>query len=334
MRRLELIRRAVNAPFRPLGLAVVHRSALQELRRTDRRAVVPGALPQGAGDVLRRDHPKLAEYERRYSDHPAAHSSVWSADHVRRAIDLPYFRRDNALLWQSRGASEVRYGLTAYYTRRHDDLGLFDRLTEDGLFGADTYVVDDVVVSRDLLDSIAELKFLDEELGISTRATTVLDIGAGYGRLAHRGAAAFEDLNFVCVDAVPISTFLCEYYLSFRGVKDRARTVPLDEVEESTEARSANLAVNIHSFSECPLTTIEWWLDLLATTRATHLMIVPNTRDRLLSTERSGRRLDFMPAVRARGFELVRKRPKYAHSDFVQTHGIYPSVFYLFRRAG
>jgi hypothetical protein len=131
-----------------------------------------------------------------------------------------------------------------------------------------------------------------------------------------------------------MSTFLCEYYLAFRGVSDRARTIPLDEVASSADARSVDVAVNIHSFSECPMSVIEWWLDLLARNRVAHLMIVPNTRDRLLSNERSGRRIDFMPAIEARGFELVRKRRKYADSDFVQKHGIFPAEFFLFRRRG
>jgi hypothetical protein len=49
-------------------------------------------------------------------------------------------------------------------------------LTEDGLFGAYTYEIDGKVVGRDLLDSIVELMFLDDELAIGSRATTILDI--------------------------------------------------------------------------------------------------------------------------------------------------------------
>ena len=52
----------------------------------------------------------------------------------------------------------------------------------------------------------------------------MLDIGAGYGRLAHRMSAAFPQLeDYCCVDAVPESTFLSEYYLRHRGCTPPAR---------------------------------------------------------------------------------------------------------------
>ena len=242
---------------------------------------------------------------------------------------------DNALIWQTRNRTgEIQYGLTTHYTRLHDRLGLVDRLSEENdLFGVRTYDLDGVVVSRDLLDSIAELTFLDDELGIGSRPITVMDIGAGYGRLAHRGTTAFDELRFVCVDAVPLSTFLCEYYLAFRGVSDRARTIPLDEVASSADVRCVDVAVNIHSFPSVRMSVIECGSISLARNRVRHLMIVPNTRDASVN-ERSGRRIDFWPAIEARGFELVRKRRKYADSDFVQKHGIFPAEFFLFRRRG
>ena len=37
--------------------------------------------------------------------------------------------------------------------------------------------------------------------------------------------------EYLCTDAVPVSTFLSEYYLRFRGLQDRATVVPLDEIE-------------------------------------------------------------------------------------------------------
>jgi putative sugar O-methyltransferase len=166
-----------------------------------------------------------------------------------------------------------------------------------------------VRVSRDLLDSVAELAFLDDELGISERKTTILDIGAGYGRLAHRATTAFANVRCLCTDAVPLSTFLSSFYLGLRAVGDRATVVPLDRIAETLEATRIDVAVNIHSFSECPISAIIWWLDLLAENAVDHLMIVPNTEGRLLSKERNAPRIDFMPLVQARGFELLRTRP-------------------------
>jgi hypothetical protein len=106
----------------------------------------PPPLPADAEEVLRPDHPLLAEYERRYEGHRANSGYVWQQ-------------------WDA--ADPFRYGLTTYYTRLHDRLGLFEKLDEDGLFGAETYDVDGIRVSRDVLDSINELTFLDDELGIS-----------------------------------------------------------------------------------------------------------------------------------------------------------------------
>ena len=192
-----------------------------------------------------------------------------------------------------------------------------------------------MLVRRDLLVSIGELTFLDDEVGLSERPFTILDVGAGYGRLAHRATTAFSNVRYLCTDAIPLSTFLSDFYLTFRGVRDRANVVPLDEIEEVLAAQSIDLAVNIHSFSECPVHAIQWWLDLLARNDVRRLMIVPNQGMRLVSKERVGPKVDFMPLIRAAGFELVRTRPKYADSDFMQIHGLhgsFPAFYFLFER--
>jgi hypothetical protein len=293
-------------------------------------------LPPGAEEVLRPDHPQLAEYERRYAGHPAADSSQWSRDYIRNTVDMRFFRANNSYVWQQwDSADPFRYGLTAYYTRLHDRLRLLERLDEDGLFGAERYDIDGMVVSRDLLDSVTELTFLDEEVGLSARNVTVLDIGAGYGRLAHRAITAFPNLTYICVDAVPLSTFLSSYYLGFRRATDRASVIPLDQITDTLPGKKIDVAVNIHSFGECPLDAIKWWLNLLAENDVQRLMIVPNTKDRLLSKERNAPRVEFRPLVEAAGFELVRKRPKYDDSEFMQRHGLhgpFPMFYFLFAR--
>jgi hypothetical protein len=305
-----VVNRLADSVLRRVATAVTSRSRNDQgyPLRTARLPAPPP--PAGTEDVLRPDNPLIAEYETRYYGHPAADYSQWSDDYVRGTIDMRFFRANNSYVWQQWDfADPFRYGLTTYYTRLHDRLGLLDRLREDGLFGAETYDVDGVRVSRDLLDSVAELAFLDDELGISERKTTILDIGAGYGRLAHRATTAFANVRCLCTDAVPLSTFLSSFYLGFRAVGDRATVVPLDRIAETLEATRIDVAVNIHSFSECPISAIIWWLDLLAENAVDHLMIVPNTEGRLLSKERNAPRIDFMPLVQARGFELLRTRP-------------------------
>jgi len=292
-------------------------------------------LPSGAHEALRADHPLLAEYERRYRGHPASAHSQWSSGYIQQEVDTRFFRGNSAYVWQQWDVADpFRYGLATYFTRLHDRLGLFECLAEDGLFGAETYDVDGVLVSRDLLDSISELTFLDDELGISEGDVTILDIGAGYGRLAHRATTAFGNVTYLCADGVPLSTFLSGYYLDFRDVGDRASVIPLDEVAETIDGRRIDVAVNIHSFSEAPFSAIEWWLDLITENNVQHLMIVPNTDTRLLSKERDGPKVDLRPVIEARGYELVRIRPKYV-SDFMQKHGLhgrFPMYYFLFAR--
>jgi hypothetical protein len=306
------------------------------------------AVPDGVREALAADHPRLLELRRRYAGHPASGSSVWSGELLARELSLQWFRRDNPYLWQARdftastpagdplpaGAAEVNYLLSACYVRSIDRLGLLDRLGEDGAFGAHTVAIGDgVIVSRDLLDSVLEIDFLDRHLGISTRETLeLLDIGAGYGRLAHRIAAALpSSAHVLCTDAIAESTFLSEFYLDHRGVADRAEVVALDEIEERLAGAAVTVAVNVHSFPECPLDSIEWWLALLARHDVAHLFIVANETS-LRSSEPDGRRLSIEPLLRVHGYEPAVLEPKYRLSEAVQRHGIYPAYYHLFRR--
>ena len=101
------------------------------------------------------------------------------------------------------------------------------------------------------------------------------------------------------MDAVPESTFLCEFYLKYRGLGDRAQIVPMDELEQRLS--SYDLALNIHSFSECTYASIEWWLRKLKQLRVRYLMIVPNSPTRFLSTEVDGSQRDFAPLLEELG---------------------------------
>jgi hypothetical protein len=333
------LRRVANAGLATVGLALVRQAELDWLRgqaaELEQLVAVesrqPTGLPPEVEAELRADHPRLRDYSSRYAGHPAATHSLWSRDYVDREVDFRRFRDDNAYVWQ-RGTVAAQYGLTAYYARAHDHRGLLERLTEDRLFGVRAYDVDGLLVTRDLLDSVAELTFIDEQFELSASpGFTILDIGAGYGRFAHRATAAFSNVRCLCTDAVPVSSFLCDFYLGFRQVP-RAEVVPLDEVENSLRDERIDLAVNVHSFSECPTDAIAWWLDVLATNQVPALLVVPNTGTELLSREVDGSSRDFLPLIESRGYERVAIRPKYAESPFVQRFGLYPSHYVLFRR--
>ena len=326
----------INSVLHKFGVEVVALSHLKALEDKVGGALTPSynqsQLPVGVNGDLRTDNPRLQELKRRYLSHPAARHSLWSEKYLRDELQLEYFRGDNAYLYQKRLSNEAAYILTTYYALSIDKLGLLQRLDDDDLFG--NYLVkfdDTLLVSRDLLDSVIEINFLDQTLDLSNLSgVKVLDIGAGYGRLAYRLAQAFPTLEHIfCTDAVAESTFISEFYLKFRGVSDRAIVVPLDEIEQTLQQHSIDIVTNVHSFGECSLESITWWLDLIAKHRVKYLFIVANGEG-LGSRELDDTNIDYMPAITARGYQLVVKQPKYHRTSSVQKYGAYPTYYYLF----
>ncbi|WP_310962202.1 putative sugar O-methyltransferase [Nocardioides terrisoli] len=292
-------------------------------------------LPPGAAEYLRPDNPLLRELRSAYAglEAAAAAPTLWEDSFVDDQVSLPWFRGDNAYVWQYRalrGGTEARMYINLLQTRRADHLGLLDRLTEDGLFGVWTFDLGGQRVSRDLLDSIDEINYLDSRLGLSERGHfSVLDIGAGYGRLAHRMAEAFPGtVTYDCMDGVPHSTFLSDYYLRFRDLHD-ARAVRLDRLEDMHD--SYDIAVNVHSFTECPLEAVEWWLELVAKKSVEWLLVVPNHPTELLTTEADGVRRDFRPSIEAAGYQLVDFRPVHEEPELRRLIGT-DHHFFLFQR--
>lgn len=280
-------------------------------------------------------NPRLAELRRRYEKHPAAAHTQWSEANLLQDLALERFRGENNYYYQVRySPSPQTYLVTAHYVRDTDRLGLFGRLTEDGMFGAYTVPFENgYLVSRDLLDSINQINVINRLLGrTSGGPLRLLDIGAGYGRLAHRLAEALPEAEAVCTDGVPISTFLCEFYIRFRGVQDRVRVVPLDEVQAALTGQHFSLVTNIHSFSECRKSVIAWWLDTIARVDVGRMLIVPNLKSAFQSVEDRGSE-DFFDLFGKFGWRLTHKEPIYAASKAAQSHALYPHFcFYWFER--
>ena len=317
-------RESINKVLVSAGFQMVRTSALESF------GWHRGTVNDVVCDPITLDHDRLADLRTRYRSHPAAATSLWSDAYQKSDIDLARFRADNAYLWQQRDfQADIRYVVSALYARLHDPLHLWGNLDEDGCFGAYTVEVDGQLVSRDLLDSMIELNSLEELLGISERAWRVLDIGAGYGRLAHRATAAMPNLDYVCTDGIALSTHLCERYLARRG-SARASVVPLDELEDSLPVGSIDLVVNVHSFSECPLEAIRWWVDFLARKQVPRVMIVPS--DSFRSQEPGGARHDYLPLFTQAGYQVIERRPKYAHSTAAQRYGVFPTEHLLLGR--
>jgi putative sugar O-methyltransferase len=293
-------------------------------------------LPAGAEEVLRRDNPDLLALESAYDalDIPATTHTQWRSSFLRKNLSMAWFRGDNAYVWQFRllrTAADARTYLSMLDIEARDRLGLLKRMGDDGLFGAWTFQFGNrPPVSRDLLDSVNEISYLEARMGISQiENLRVLDIGAGYGRLAHRMSEALPNLaQYDCIDGVAMSTFLCDYYTSFREL-DKVRVVRLDEHEKLAD--EYDLCVNIHSWSECSHESIRWWLDRVAERNVEWLLIVPNMPPQLLSIELDGSKESFHQDVLDRGYELVDSRPVYESDELrelIDHHGL----FYLFRR--
>lgn len=338
MQARSTVKDLLNRTLGTFGAQVVSQAELKRLRQglANPLPLATDVLPGDAEGYLRPDNPRLLELRSRYAsmECEAVDHSLWNGEYTSQ-IDLKHFRSDNPYVWQERdGNAEINYLLTALYLKSVDALELFRLLREDGLFGARVSCFDDdMLLSRDLLDSVSEILFLEKSIHISkVQNLSVLDVGAGYGRFAHRLCEALPSVErVISTDAVAESTFLSEYYLRVRGVAERAPVVPMDEVEQFITENEVNLATNIHSFSECRLSSICWWLDLLSKHRVQYLFLVPNSDEdgRLLTRERTGLRLDFMPEILSRGYRLTSKRPKYA-SPSIQKYGVSPTHYYAF----
>lgn len=293
-------------------------------------------LPDGAMEALDGCPEELQRLRKAYAalDVPATRHSLWDENRLSGDLQLPWFRGDNVYVFQYRrlrSEARVKEYLSLLDVRGKDRLGLFNVLDEDGLFGCWVFDFPGYKhVSRDLLDSINEINFLDKHIGLSAIGNArVLDIGAGYGRLAHRMCTALDNIAaYDCVDAIPESTFLCDYYLNYRGVGN-ARSVPLHELD--TLHDRYDVAVNIHSFSECTQETVRWWLEQVARREIPWLLIIPNESDRLLSIEPDSSRRDFMADVEAAGYKLQIKEPVYADDGLREMIGV-DDHFLLFKR--
>lgn len=273
-------------------------------------------LPAGAEQALSPGSPRLQELRAKYAavTWPCVDRSSWWTTSKVADVSLARFRGDNPFIWHYRElprVTELKSLAYVQYLRARDPHGFLETCEEDGAFGCWTFEFEGVGrVSRDLIDAVNELGFLQRHLDVVGHdGLRVLDIGAGYGRLAHRAAEALPDLaRWTCVDAIPESTFLCEYYTRHRGVVPPVEVVELPDVTGLAPG-SIDLAVNVHSFSECTLAAITWWVSLLRDLEVPNLFVLPNEAEGFLSREVDGSRLDFGPVFESCGFRLAVEEP-------------------------
>lgn len=284
---------------------------------------------------------RLADLRQQYAAYPCAaqRHSMWNASLIH-GINLSTFRADSAYMWQHRdGNVPVHYMATYYHHRISCDADLLDRCTEDGSFGVYSLSVDGTLVTRDRVDSVAELGFLREAFSLGEHSRLrVLDIGSGYGRLAWRMNQCFPDVSMLCVDAVPESAFVCEYYLSHRAVSPNVEVVPLPSLETELSRETVDLAIAVNSLTECTVEAINWWLDLLEAHSVRHILLVPHGGcdggRQMFSTELPGaERTPMVTLLEQHGYKKISMRPKYREAA-MQSYGISPTYFHLFSLSG
>ena len=325
------LRKGLSSILRRHGFEIVSSQLLYEWQKNpiNGPSYKQSPLPNGASSYLVQSNPRLREFQDSYLTFNSEVTTPfrWKDSRVG-PDDMLYFRGDNAYVWQLRGKNmnELGYALTTYYIKSIDRLGLLNSLDEDGLFGNYSFLIDDKLVSRDLLDSINEIYFLERHLNISSSNNlSVLDIGAGYGRLAHRMLKALPNISqYFCTDAYATSSFICEYYLRYRNLESKAKVIPLHEIENTLRNKRVDIAVNIHSFSECRVSAIEWWLSIIAKYKVKNLMVVPNPLEL-----RTSDGIDFGNIIEKHGYRMIAKDPKYT-DPIVQKYAINPSNYYLF----
>ena len=216
---------------------------------------------------------------------------LWSDQHAA-TIDLENFRGHNQYLEQ---LDDYPYEAMYEWATARGTLPL--NHVEDGSFGCKTRVVDGVMVSRDLLDSVAELSFLAEVY--TGQPDRVLDIGAGYGRFAHRLLETSEHSHIDCTDSILVSLRACERYR--QHCRGRWGIV----YEPAGLGRGYDLAVNIHSWSECTLDEVAWWLDKLVELEVPRIFIVPHHPDLATWSPNGVLGPSYRPAIETRGYKLA-----------------------------
>jgi hypothetical protein len=290
--------------------------------------------------ALRATNPELQALRQRYAgpEGIVGTAPIWRPGYIG-SEDLLYFRGDNCYVWQFQdNNTPEKYVLTYLYLKTIDTLGLLDLLTEEGDYGVFTFPTGDTdkdgntrFVSRDLLDSACELLFLERTLQISRLPRLkVLDIGAGYGRLAYRAVTALSNIDtYFCIDAIPESTFISSYYLS-RKAPVRTSVVPFDD-QQDLVAGTIDVAVNIHSFVECAIEAVDYWVSRCAELKIEYLFIVPSiSKGEKVVRMNSG--ADINPLLAQYGYHLCHVEAKYCNPE-VQKYGVSPMWYYLFRAA-
>ena len=192
---------------------------------------------------------------------------MWEKWEAKVKSALPNFAA-NPVYVEQNSQSEEEFRAVAEVVR---DLGPIDEKGKDrdAAFGGRLVETCLGKVTRMWLDSNIEIHFVMRHLP-KLEKLRVLDIGAGYGRLA----VSFSPMcdSYTCVDAVPISTAVCSEYCN--RFAPNVEVIPIGTFSESYPSREFDLAVNVHSWNECTMEQVENWLAVLVEMKVPHLFTV------------------------------------------------------------
>lgn len=280
--------------------------------------------------TLSRDDPALLALEDAYARLDLFPQSLWK--NWSKNIDIQKFRGEHAYIAQMWSMDEQRYLNSFDYLVSIGERDAMVTLGEDGAFGAVTFERDGVTFGRDLIDSVLELRFLRETLNINRDdRISLLDIGSGYGRFLHRSAEYFQRSRGYGVDGVPLSTFLCDFYLRYRGIYPQMQSVSLADLATIVQV---DVATNQQSFSEMPLTAVDSWLKMCADRNIRYFFLEPhsgNLRDaHFVTSEPNGDHLDYYTSFERYGYRMIRRAYKFP-PDMTPSL-IYNTEYFLFER--
>lgn len=217
-------------------------------------------------DSISRDDGLLVELEREYENHSLGKLGYWQQWQNSVKDKLPLFAGEYVYL--SQHYENTEYGRVASWLSKRTGFSLSHKhRTTDCQYGAQAVGTALGQATRAWLESQVELEFIQRFVRLD--GSVVLDIGAGYGRLAVAISEAEPLADVYCVDAVPIST-----YLQLKYTKTHAPNVCVKTLTGFDSSMPIDLAINVHSWSECRSEQVEMWVDRL---NAKYLFTVSNT---------------------------------------------------------
>jgi len=248
---------------------------------------------------------------------------IWTDEHSK-GVYHSNFRADNVFVWQKRRYKKSSLSAAAQIACDLDENKLLDRLVEDSSYKVETFKFDRYVFSRDLIDSCLELNYLYRFFprGVGT----TLDLGAGYGRFAKRAIESDFSREVICIDSVPISTAVSEIYLKDLINSKKVHVLGLNNFR-ALNSHKIDLVVNIHSFSEMSLNSVDFWISLLNQLGVTWVFIVPNGPNLTLNDGSS-----FEGILRKNNYRIFDSRLKYGNHQLASL-AMYPSTYYLLKRS-